>query len=443
MKLLSLNDDALFLIASLLDPLDALRLSETSQHLYLIALPQALSAVTLMTHRQLSAFCKYMLKSSSTRMHLLRELAIVLPDGDFSDVAPLLADVLEQALGLRSIIMHHTNSFIKAAPRIGDALVALEGLTDLRLLGARELVVEMLPRLRSRPSSFQFEGSGRPRIVLHLSQLSALQNAVLIGLVNVAINDDSLTEQPAQWEALQHLSLEYVKIPATFFLNFFPNLENVALRLDEIVGLIPDAPIPSPSARPVRGMMLNVPQICDETPEEDIIRALRALQCVSPLTLSLKIFVEPSPTFWTRLVTLSPQLRYLDIELDGMSVPEEGRLQVIFSTTSWLCTIPPLLANLNIVCLRISLADTRDNRDVEIQDLFLQHMCASLRYIAIESVPLGSWQADCGYSWWSVEGSGDTRRLVAMSSEAGEAIHESLWTLAFSEAKDASRSGPP
>ncbi|GBE88105.1 hypothetical protein SCP_1203340 [Sparassis crispa] len=374
MKLLSLNDDALFLVASLLDPLDALRLSETSRHLYLIALPQALSAITLLTHRQLTAFCKYMLRSPSTRMHLLRELSIVPPDGLFSDMAPLLADVLEQVLGLRSIIMHHANSFIKAAPRIGDALAALEGLDDLRLLGARELVVEMLPRLRSRPRLFQLECSGQPRIALHLSQLSALQNAVFIGLVNVTIDDDLFTEQPAPWEALQHLSLDYVKIPATFFLNF-PNLENVALRLDEIVGPVPDAPIPSPSVRSVRGTMLNASWICDQTSEEDIIRALRALQYVSPLTLSLKSFVDPSPTFWTRLVALSPQLRYLDIELDGVSVPEEeGQLRVVFNTTSWLRTIPPLLANLNIICLRISLADTRDDRDMEIQDLFLQHM---------------------------------------------------------------------
>ncbi|KAL6301199.1 hypothetical protein BKA93DRAFT_828474 [Sparassis latifolia] len=425
MRLLSLNDDVLLLVASFLHPLDARRLSETCRHLHLIALPQALSAIVLGTCFQLAAFCRYMLSSPQTPMDLLRVLVIVAPVGDVSNAA-LLADVFEQALRLRSIHMHHSDTFIEAEPRISTALAALEDLEDVTLFDARELVREMLPRLRSKPRKVQLLCPMEyPRLVLHLSQLSALRHAVTLSLFNITIEDDTLVGQPAApFVALQHLSLHYAQIPAVLFP--FPNFDRVEVWLGEILGPTPDAVL-SPTPRTVRNVSLDASWMRIATTEEDIVQALRVLQFVQPLTLLLKIFVRPLLAFWTCLVALSPQLRYLDLELDTMRVLENG-VRVFSLVTEWLRVISPLLASLNLHCLRVSVAHSRTSPRLQIQDILLQHVGPSLRYMSVKSMPIEHehWQTDCEYSWWSVEGSGDSRRLVAMSLEAGEAIHATL-----------------
>ncbi|KAL6301186.1 hypothetical protein BKA93DRAFT_798925 [Sparassis latifolia] len=423
---LSLNDDVLFLVTSFLHPLDALRLSETCRHLHLIALPQALSSIVLGTCLQLTAFCRYMLSSPQTRMHLLRAIVIVAPVGDVPNAA-LLADVFEQALRLRSIHMHHSDTFIEAEPRIGTALAALEDLEDVTLFDAREHVREMLPRLRSKPRKVQLLCPMEyPRLVLHLSQLSTLRHAVTLSLFNITIEDDTLVGQPAApFVALEYLSLQYAQIPAVLF--SFRNLDRVEVWLGEILGPAPDV-ILSPTLGTVRNVSLDASWIRTAMTEEGIVQALRVLQFVPPLMLTLKIFAYPLRPFWTCLVALSPQLRYLHLELDTMRALENGD-RLFVPVSEWLRVVPPLLASLNLHCLRISVADTGFGHTVpQMRDLLWKHIGPSLRYISLKSTPHPhvDWQTRCEYSWWMVEGSGDARRLVAMSVEAGEAIHETL-----------------
>ncbi|KAL6301192.1 hypothetical protein BKA93DRAFT_798955 [Sparassis latifolia] len=244
------------------------------------------------------------------------------------------------------------------------------------------------------------------------------------GKLYVVLTGEKESDHSAAGASTTYVASQHLEIPAVLF----PcrNLDRVEVWLGEILGPTPDAVL-SPTPRTVRNVSLDASWISTATTEEDIVQALRVLQFVQPLTLSLKIFVRPLLAFWTCLVALSPQLRYLDLELDTMRALENGD-RLFIRVTEWLRVIPPLLASLNIHCLRVSVAHTRTSPRQQIQDILLQHVGPSLRYMSVKSMPIEHehWQTECEYSWWRVEGSDDSRRLVAMSLEAGEAIHETL-----------------
>ncbi|GBE89380.1 hypothetical protein BKA93DRAFT_449016 [Sparassis latifolia] len=431
MSPVSLNDDVLLLVVACLDPLDALRLSETSRHLHLIALPQALSAVTLTGHVELTAFCRSMLSRPSIHILLVRRLRIALTDNNFSS-APLLADVLQRAGRLRSIIMLQSENFIEAEPRIGDALAALEELEVVYLLGCHERVREMLHRLRSRPRKVILSSSPPyPHLVLYLSRLSALQHTVKLGLSKVTVKDEpppgELAGQlQAQWDA-QYLSLWDAEIPVSFFSSKVPKLRAVVLRQSNIT--VPASSLPGTATflplRTVRHMTLDMSWIDVDTTEADVVRALQPLQCMPPVALSVQAGVNSTHYLWERLAAFGTQIKYLDVDLN--CVQREARSLFIY----FLCTVPQLLTPLNIVCFRIS---ARSMSDEVIQKVLQLHI-PSLRYLAVKS---SHWymneQTDSGaYTLWSAEGPGDARLFVKMPPETGEAIHERFCSVALEE----------
>ncbi|GBE89373.1 hypothetical protein SCP_1600340 [Sparassis crispa] len=172
-NLLLLNeapDDDLLLV-SLLWSRDAPRLSETTRHLHLIALPRALFSVNLQTCKQLKAS----VHPFSIGDSLGHSFCVILASSSAHE--------------LRSIYMEDMEHLIYAAPRVGNALTELERLEDIHLYGVSNLVREILPSFRSQAGQVTLAGPYSPRSpkpFFHFSELT-LQRAHTIDVERVAI----------------------------------------------------------------------------------------------------------------------------------------------------------------------------------------------------------------------------------------------------------------
>ncbi|GBE89359.1 hypothetical protein SCP_1600200 [Sparassis crispa] len=186
-------------------------------------------------------------------------------------------------------MIRHFENFIEAAPCISDALASLEKLEDFFLIGCCERVREMLPRLRSKPRRAMLV-CFQP-LVLRLSALSALQHAYRLMLSNIPIDDNSPpSELRVPWEALNQVP----KLRATLL-----------LEIDIVVPA--SASMGAPSSSPLRTVdyiRLNASRVNIDTPEAGVVRALRPLQCIPPVVLSLKVRADLMLAFWERPAAL-------------------------------------------------------------------------------------------------------------------------------------------
>ncbi|KAL6305815.1 hypothetical protein BKA93DRAFT_197752 [Sparassis latifolia] len=394
MNLSTIDEDVLLLIISLLRSYDALSLSETSRHFHAVALPRALSSVTLINHQQLTAFCTYMLSGSSARMRFLKSLSVTLGDGNFTN-AHLLADLLEHAQSLTSITVRNAVSFMQSEPRIGDALAALEGINDIELTAVESTVHEMLSKFRSKPRKVSLTGRDFPLRLSHLP----LQNAEYLEVSCAIIEDDMPSGgcyAGPQWLACRYIALNLVQIPSIVFMHAFPNLEHLHCFATNVS---------SPATRTVHSSQ----NFRHMPPEAEIERALCVLRYVRPAVLYLVIHLVPPALLWQRIVELSPQLQYLTL-----------KLYLRMDISDWLATILPLLAPLDVLCIRVSLMEQQEQHQDELRVALAQYM-SSLRYLAINCLslddPLGK-----VYAWWRIEGSGAEQRVVEMPREVGDAL---------------------
>ncbi|KAL6305814.1 hypothetical protein BKA93DRAFT_824614 [Sparassis latifolia] len=392
MSLLTINDDVLLLIISLLRPYDALSLSETSRHFHAIALPRALSSVTLINHRQLTAFCTYMLSGSSAHMLSFKSLSVILGDGNFTN-AHLLADVLEHARSLRSIGMYYSESLIQLEPRIGDALAALEGIDEVKLHRVGDALYGMLSKFRSKPRKVSLTGDHFPLRLSHLP----LQNAEHLEISWAIIEDDTPSGgcyAGPQWLACRHLALNFVQIPSIVFMHAFPNLEHLVYQAANYsrpaTGAMHSLQNSRPSVRTIHHVTLELLYMNPTTPAVEIEPALCVLLYVRPVVLCLVIRREPPVLLWQRIAELSPQLQYLTL-----------KLYLRMDISDWLATILPLLAPLDVICIRVSHIEGEEQHQDKLRDTLAQRKV---------------------YAWWRIEGSGAERRMVEMSREDGDAL---------------------
>ncbi|GBE88832.1 hypothetical protein SCP_1402390 [Sparassis crispa] len=444
MSLLSLNEDALLLLVSFLSSQDALRLSETSRKVHLIGIQQALSSVTLTMPHQLPLLHKFLLcPSAGHHILFLRHLRTrwnvwgVNARPDFSNIA-LLADILEQALRLKSVCLHIFDELIKAEPRILSALVALDGLENVEGIRTRSFTLESLHRFRSGlkklrlcfADEYFYGGVQLARPASYFGQLSVLRELEDLDLHNLRITYDEpasqYTVQPyagPRWPAIRHLTLSTVSIPAPLLAYAFPNVEHAALdnvAITDVAALqwITPEDTTRMHAAPVHSIDLDATYGYSLYGLKDW--HVDVLRTMSPFLLS--VTAAPLMDSWPELIQLAPRLKYLYARLNtGQMLITESQSNLV---QKWLDTVPALLPS-GVICVRVYVQDPGQYWHDEIRDKVFNAV-PSVWYIAAQSVHYREDSPESDVIWWRVDRTADTRRLVEISREAGAGVHAYL-----------------
>lgn len=183
MSLLALNEDVLITLVSYLDPPTARLLSYTARGIHLIAKHQALQTVTLHTVNNTIKFCAYMLSSMPHRIPALHELrlhCLILSayeigthltddtEESYTEAALLLTDLIQQATGLRLLIMESAQAWMVYEPRLVDALASIDTLQEIDLELVGSYISDFVNKMRSTPRKMTFRRTKRGRGRLQL-----------------------------------------------------------------------------------------------------------------------------------------------------------------------------------------------------------------------------------------------------------------------------------
>ncbi|GBE89431.1 hypothetical protein SCP_1600930 [Sparassis crispa] len=352
MNVLSLNHDVLSHILSFLVAKDALNLSVTSRKIYSIARRHAFSAVSLTSPAQLAEFCAYMLADVANRLFWLRDLEVCtsafgVTSGEeleeeeglvYLQDAALLAGLFAQATMLKCLSVSCIEVLVMSDSRIVEALIALPGLNKLQLSGTGPFTGQMLNKLRSRPRKLLLSFMERPsQSPLFFEHFASLQSLHVLDLWNIKLDEFPPSQNGAllQCPTVQHLSITASVAPMSLFVRAFPNLRTLLLwcvtaaslspvtvtedecwhRLNHVGGYTRDFTYWR-VACPVRWLELDV-AITDDTQVELVISAVRDM---TPIILSLNIYLYTELSFWTSLAGAVPRLKYLDLVAMNWSI---------------------------------------------------------------------------------------------------------------------------
>ncbi|KAH9921214.1 uncharacterized protein BXZ73DRAFT_104502 [Epithele typhae] len=154
--LLSLNEDVLFLIFSLLKAPEALAVACCSKAAYRLAISQVFfdihakgSSPPIEDQPRLAKVCSLLLScepvSQVPRVHYLRRFTLDCEPSWPQDFAPLFTDFLFKAVNLQFLLISYVEEFIRGDSRLGEAIGALSRLEELALHGMEAVATASLP----------------------------------------------------------------------------------------------------------------------------------------------------------------------------------------------------------------------------------------------------------------------------------------------------------
>ncbi|KAM5539232.1 hypothetical protein V8D89_007105 [Ganoderma adspersum] len=385
MALLSLNDDVLLLIFSLLHGQDALHTCLTCKRAYLLAIPQLASSAQCWTPDRLRWLCDYYLSSypftGAPRVKYLESLTIhattfeperVASDSQESTLdnvddlelelvgtdfcqAHLLGDLLDGAQSIRELSLDRFHSLVRKEPRISLAIAAMNQLAHVRLAMVGDGTLDALQHLRN-PKRLTLsyhtpydDPLDEPKTLPPLlTALAAFLNLHTLKLWNFTPpHPDDAVALPLL-PSVRYLRLSQSSVPALDMVQLCPNLSTLVFSVDSEEGDVVASF--GPRWPPLRRLMLASPEaavcvvdrlsavrllqvsgtlrIVDTREDGDAVsQFLELLRVASPIGLYASLRVETggfSAPFWKDVRACAPRLRSLELQLSYSAVRRDG-----------------------------------------------------------------------------------------------------------------------
>ncbi|OBZ76422.1 hypothetical protein A0H81_03124 [Grifola frondosa] len=246
-NLVSLNDNVLFMIVSYLSHRDALSLSLTTREIYPLVIMQVPATVTCRSPLEMTEAHSYMILShipNHARRLTHLDVSLTHTFHDPGEIAPLLADLLENAVNLKHITVGPFASLLSHEPRVGVALNALTKLENIYFHGdPSDDSLTILTHSRSKPRLLSIavgQDEGYRRFFSSLTSFSqSLVKLKLTDLIRLPAgspdrlaNDVDLPVLPlVQLPQVQYLSLAQCRyiIPWVALAHALPNVHSLLL----------------------------------------------------------------------------------------------------------------------------------------------------------------------------------------------------------------------
>ncbi|KAI1797107.1 hypothetical protein LXA43DRAFT_1147952 [Ganoderma leucocontextum] len=392
MTLLSLNDDVLLLIFSLLHGNDALHACLTCKRAYHLAIARVASSVQCWAPVRLRQLYDYYLSSDpftgAARARYLENLTIhaptfepersapdsqdlnldhvddldlefdVLVGTDFSQ-AHLIGELLIHAQNIQELSLDRFHPLVRKEPRIALAFSAMHQLAHIRLAMVGDGTLDTLHSLRNPKRltlsyhTYDDDPLDEPKTLPPLlTALASFPNLHTVKLWNFTPPhpDDSTTLPPLP--SVRYLRLSQSSVPALEMVQLCPNLSTLVFSVDSDAGDVVASY--GPRWRPLRRLMLAAPEVgvC----VVDRVNMVRVLHVSGALELSgftPRVDGDDISQFLELLRVASPVGLYaaLRVEMDG------------FSSTFWkdIPTSAPRLRSLEIKLLYNTLQSGEDD----------------------------------------------------------------------------------
>ncbi len=378
MTLLSLNDDVLFLVFSLLHGQDALHTCMTCKRAYYLAIPQVASSVQCWYPVRLRQLCNYYLSSDpftgAPRARYLENLTIHattfeperhvadsqdlnsdhVDDLDLEFVgtdfaqAHLLGDLLVAAQSIRELSLDRFHPLVRNQPKIPLALSTMNQLVHVRLAMIGDGTLDALQHLRN-PKRLTLsyhtpydDPLDEPKTLPPLlAALASFTNLHTLKLWNFTPpHPDDAVALPLL-PSVRYLRLSESSVPALDMVQLCPNLCTLVFSVDSDEGDVVASY--GPRWRPLRRLMLASPEVAvcvvdrlstvhllqvsgtlwikDNSPPEDgdaLSQFLELLRVASPVGLYASMWLDVdgfSSPFWKDVQSCAPRLRSLELQL--------------------------------------------------------------------------------------------------------------------------------
>ncbi|KAH9916888.1 uncharacterized protein B0H18DRAFT_1214889 [Fomitopsis serialis] len=469
-----LNEDVWSIILSLVQLDDARSLSLTSRAIHPIARCIVLSHVETSRSGHLAKICAFMSGDPRSRASWLRELhihyealarALALPKLLFEQLAGLLAETRN----LRVLVLPLVDRLLEVEPRIGDALVSLEGLQIVTLTHVESRTLDVASRMQSRPRTvtlaFGFDTSVVKNLVA-LSHLALFRSAHTLHLkgykpqMSEILGQDPFIQlvlgQLGQLPTVREVHLSDCEACPLFYV--FPNLQrlemlgicqplefslrnwmwpasvplaDVAISFEDLIHF---------TRAPIRRLLLHRTH---DSSNPIVGRLADALQFARPVCLSFDFSYKDHPH--------SPSnLRWIDF-FRMILRPSVGRLRCLELTfdcrqpeddqSLWMDWLLPAVTQSSLLCMRLNFKVGKTPEPSSWQ----RSMQNTARRVA-ENVPLAQFictgikpgwpranvRETC--TWWRVRGENASQRCVeSMSNEAGEQVERYMRSAAFEQ----------
>ncbi|PIL35288.1 hypothetical protein GSI_02013 [Ganoderma sinense ZZ0214-1] len=385
MSLVSLNDDVLLLVFSLLHEQDALHTCLTCKRAYLLAIPQLASSIQCWTPTRLRQICDYYLPSDpftgTPRVKYVETLTIHattfepdrfasdshdLNSDHFDDLdlelvgtdfgqAHLLGDLLVAAHNIRELSLDRFHPLVRKEPRIALAFAAMNQLAHVRLAMIGDGTLDALQHLQN-PKRLTLsyhtphddpldESKTLPPL---LTALAAFPNLHTLKLWNFTpAHPDDAVALPLL-PSIRYLRLSQSSVPALDIVQLCPHLSTLVFSVDREEGDVVASF--GPRWAPLRRLMLTCPEmvVCvvdrlsavrvlqvsgtlgiDDAPEDGhpVFQFLELLRVASPVSLYASLRVKTggfSGPFWKDVRASAPRLRSLELKLSYSAVRRDG-----------------------------------------------------------------------------------------------------------------------
>lgn len=338
MNLLSLNEDVLFIILSLMHPQDALRLAMTCRFAHCIAMSRHLSEVSLRTgydrgNNRLSTFCSFMLADVQHRIPYMRVLHLKhFPDWldrrdhISADYMLSLTEVLQHATNLKEIHLQDIDDLLEKFPSFVDALAALPRLDVIHLVEPHRPAFQLLSRMTSCPHELRIKGSDRAQLGDRQAFEAAVSSQIFsqsLRIVDLKLCGDLIDKLDVDntYRSLVHvLKINDPVVHLPTLVRIFPNLHSLQFSGTVSYGRTPpSATWPNLDHLVIDGRqdfpccLVRRLEITYLLSRALIPKILPMLQRMSPVVLSLPIF-DSGFAELSQLANAVPTLRYLQLE---------------------------------------------------------------------------------------------------------------------------------
>ncbi|KAF9809123.1 hypothetical protein IEO21_07558 [Rhodonia placenta] len=477
MKSQSLNEDIWFHIIYLVTPADALSLSAVCKEARPFARRRSLSEIHLHS-RNFDKICNFLLADISDRLHWVRDLTLAVdifePEASLSlyqfdleaggnvkfEWVPVFLKILQLSDNLRRLSIYGTELLLRMEPAIGDALVALTGLTSLELNYAGSHTIRTLARLQS---------TVRHLIVHHVKAGNTVRNyheymthgVTFSGVETIEFGDLVSESYPhtknvyldRQWPNVRHLTLSqgclislstcarllpgirslHLKSAPGYDphgLPLWPNLDFVWIQCRDLHYITEiNCPVHFLKLRDDTGLRYEFPP-----------RILKIIKTPSPVVLSIMVHIPLNTMlFWIALLQSAPRLRCLDFIV---IYDDTGKDRLC----KWIEDISDVFASSRLLCIRIRIHD----RFCKLSDIHfllpsLEHFARgvrSLQYLAfglgnIDTLSKARPGRFCGKTWWWwVTTCEESRSIEAISRESGKHILAAIRSADFGDGKN-------
>lgn len=239
-ELLSLNDDALLCIFSLLYGKEALGIALTSKRLHDLAIPRVAAVAKCASPNDFPPLCVYMLQSPQPRARHLEILDIRLVSFHGPQEAKMpydhrIINLLEAARNLRQLALSCRPRGLDVGSRIWDALVTMRNLTDLHLGYVDGHALALLPMLSGSLRHLKLWYSIRPAqststddaLLCALATHTRLQRLELMGFAP----SEPFAHADTQYTSLRHLVLTKGNALSLQLPDHFPQLTTLAVSV--------------------------------------------------------------------------------------------------------------------------------------------------------------------------------------------------------------------